>query len=186
MLPSAPSAMRPPGEADWPIGKWNPAAVAGPPSLSWQGSGLTVSAQWPMPAIVEMTSVARSTLRIIWFAWSAISRLPARSKTTPTGRSSVATSAGPPSPPKPRLPLPQMSITAPVAMSARLMRLLCQAAITSSLGGPSGSNATLVGWLSRLVDGSSDDGPSSPMPATMRMRPSASMTRMRWLFQSTT
>ena len=67
-----------------------------------------------------------------------------------------------------------------------MIRLLCQAAIKSSSGEPIGSNVAPVGWFNRSLDGSSTDGPSSPMPATMCIVPSGWMTRMRWLFQSTT
>ena len=145
MVPSAASAICPPGAAIWPIGKWKPASVAGPPSLITHGFGLTESAQWPMPAIVVITSVVRSTRRIIWFAWSAINRFPAPSNTIATGRSSVAAAAGPPLPANPRLPVPHMSMIDPVARSTILTRLLCQAAIHISSGEPSGSKVTLVG-----------------------------------------
>jgi hypothetical protein len=81
----------------------------------------TMSEQCPVPASVWMMPLV-STMRIIWLAWSAISRLPRASNSTATGRSSVAFEAGSPLPSKPRLPLPQVSVIAPVTRSTTFTR----------------------------------------------------------------
>ena len=125
--------------------------------------------------MVLIVWVTASTLRMRSLAWSEISMSPAASNTTATGRFSTAAAAGPPSPAKPRAPVPQTSSSSPVAASIVLIRLLCQAAMTRW---PAGSNVTWVGWFSRFVVGSSDAGPSSPMPATSFSTSSAWMEPM--------
>ena len=77
-----------------------------------------------------------------------------------------------------------MSSSAEVVGFTRLIRLLCQAAMTSR---PCGSKVTSVGWFRRPLTSSSlsVSGASSPTPATMCSLPSVPTARTRWLFQST-
>ena len=68
----------------------NVASVAGPPSPEYPSA--------PVPAMVTMTPVSRSTRRMQWFIASAKYMLPAKSKAHMNGSLSRADAAASPSP----------------------------------------------------------------------------------------
>ena len=112
--------------------------------------------------------------------------LPAGSNTAATGRFSTAAAAGPPSPAKPRVPVPQTSSSWPVAASIVLIRLVVPGG--DDQDGRRGLNVTCVGWLSRFVVGSSDAGAELADAGDDVQRAADLHGRVcaRWLFQSTT
>ena len=83
----------------------SPALVAGSPS--------PLKPSTPVPASVEMSPVLLVTMRTR-LASSASSRLPRASSARAQGERTVAFTAPPPSPWKPRVPLPTSVVTAPV------------------------------------------------------------------------
>ena len=173
-MPSRSIAMRPAGGAAWPPGSLIWASTPGPSSPLKPGM--------PVPTTVLMMSMV-STMRIRWLAWSVMYMLPSASKAVAVGRSSRAIEAGPPSPPKARMPLPQIVLRVAAAGSNSISLELCHAAMMKV---PRGDTDMCVGWLSEVRSASpSGASPSSPVPTTV-CTASASMRRMRWLFQSST
>src|SRR6266705_3023330 len=112
-----------------PLGSFNDAEVAGPPS--------PLNPSLPLPAIVVIVP-AVSTLRIRRFPASAMYTLPAGSTATPLGSYNEAEVAGPPSPSNPCLPLPAMVLMIPAVLTLRI-RLLPSSAMYTL---PAGSTAT--------------------------------------------
>src|SRR5438309_5839044 len=98
------------------VGLLRLALVAAPPSPAKVGL--------PLPATVVMIPVAAATLRIRWLEWSAMYRLPPASTATPAGPLTLALVAAPPSPAKPKEPLPATVVMIPDAASTLRMRLL--------------------------------------------------------------
>src|SRR5260221_2003041 len=70
-----------------------------------------------------MIPVCPSTRRTRWLVCSAMYTLPRPSTATPLGPASIALVAGPPSPARPRLPVPAMDVRIPVMPSTRKTRL---------------------------------------------------------------
>ncbi len=96
-----------------PVGEYSSALVAGPPSPERPKA--------PLPATVLMTP-AGDTSRTRLLPWSAMKRSPAASTANPTGlpaRLSSAAVAGPPSPLKPRVPLPATVVIVPDGDTSR-------------------------------------------------------------------
>ena len=91
----------------------------------------------PVPTIVVMLPEG-STLRMRWLPLSAMKRLPVASTATPLGVSNWAWTAGPPSPAKPRTPVPAMVVMMPE--ESTLCMLLLVVSEKKSL--PAASTAT--------------------------------------------
>src|ERR1039457_3865884 len=111
-----PSAMKrlPALSTAMPAG-WNSSAeVAGPPS--------PLKPAVPLPATVLIVPAA-VTFRMRLLVSSAMKRLPALSTATPSGSRSSAEVAGPPSPLKPRVPLPATVLIAPAGATFRMRAL---------------------------------------------------------------
>src|SRR5437667_213783 len=131
-----------------PDGTQTLALVAAPPSPA--------KVLMPLPATVVMIAVAAVTLRIRWLAYSAMYRLPPASTATPTGTLRLAFVAAPPSPAKPKTPLPATVVMIPVAAPTLRIRSLPRSAMQRL---PPESIATRAGLLRLAV------GPAAPSPA---------------------
>ena len=94
-----------------PMGRANCAWSAGPPSPPKLSS--------PVPATVVMVPLV-SSRRMRELRVSAMNRLPALSTATPKGEANCAWTAGPPSPPKPRSPVPATVVMVPEESTRRI------------------------------------------------------------------
>src|SRR5437773_5198003 len=101
----------PPASPATPLGAARLALVARPPSPP--------KLYVPFPATVVMMPEA-TTSRMRWLFVSAMYRLPAASTATPVGPARLAFVAGPPSPPKPEVPVPATVVMKPDAATLRI------------------------------------------------------------------
>ena len=90
-----------------------------------------------------------------------------------------ASTAGPPSPPRPTLPLPAMVVMMPVAAS---IRLIVELPRSERYRLPSSSMRRSWGWSNRAPPAGppSPELPGTPFPANSCRIPTTSMRQIRW------